>query len=60
MPILTVRSRVRPGLRPGGFMLGGMDDAIIPGDEGWRAGLYYGCIPELVPGLGHMVMPGNR
>jgi len=49
-----------PWLAPKVFVLGGMDDAIIPSDEVWRAGLYYGCIPELVPGLGHMVMSGNR
>ncbi len=42
------------------FVLGGADDAIVPSDEVWRTGLYYGCLPELVPGLGHMVMSGPR
>ncbi len=49
-----------PWLAPKAFVLGGADDLIIPSDEVWRTGLYYGCLPELVPGLGHMVMSGPR
>lgn len=49
-----------PWLAPKVFVLGGADDAIVPSDEVWRTGLYYGCLPELVPGLGHMVMSGPR
>ncbi len=49
-----------PWLAPMVFVLGGADDFIIPSDEVWRTGLYYGCPPELVPGLGHMIMAGPR
>lgn len=49
-----------PWLAPKVFVLGGADDALIPSDEVWRTGLYYGCAPELVPRLGHMVMSGPR
>ncbi|WP_437871790.1 alpha/beta hydrolase [Methylorubrum extorquens] len=49
-----------PWLAPQVFVLGGADDLVIPCDEVWRTGLYYGCPPQLVPGLGHMVMSGPR
>lgn len=49
-----------PWLAPKVFVLGGADDLIIPSDEVWRTGLYYGCPSELMPGLGHMVMSGPR
>lgn len=49
-----------PWLAPKVFVLGGADDAIIPSDEVCRTGLYYGCSPEIVPGLGHMVMSGSQ
>lgn len=41
---------------PPTFVLGGLDDRIVPADEIWRTGLYYGCGPTLLPRLGHALM----
>jgi pimeloyl-ACP methyl ester carboxylesterase len=49
-----------PPVAPRTFVLGGRQDAIVPSDEVWRTGLYYGTQPEIVPDLGHMVMLGAR
>ncbi|MDO5647169.1 alpha/beta hydrolase [Paracoccus sp. (in: a-proteobacteria)] len=48
-----------PFCAPPTFVLGGAADALIPADEVWRTGLYYGSCAELIPGLPHMVMLGE-
>lgn len=45
-----------PWAAPPMFVLGGQDDRLIPPDEVWRTGAYYGTHATIIPHLSHTVM----
>lgn len=45
-----------PWAAPPAFVLGGSGDRLIPSDEVWRTGLYYGCGSTIIPLMAHNVM----
>lgn len=49
-----------PWVAPPTFVLGGMEDQLIPADEVRRTALYYGCDTSIVPQVAHAFMLEER